>query len=105
MRKIFFAFVLSLVTPLFASVFPNAEKIVEDFWNRGNYIKIIKDTDNICYFYKVSVAGINIDEDDMEIASMGYNVWSGKNGDTTSYNIKKWKFSSDENGNIIIEKN
>ena len=83
-------------------MFKDSEGIVEDFWNRGTYIKIVRDSNNICYFYKQSVAGINLDEDDMEIASMGYNVWSGKNGDSTSYNIKRWKFSNDENGNIII---
>lgn len=107
MKKSFFSillFVVFAITPCFCEVFPNSAELVEDFFQRGKYIKIIKDEDNICYFYKDCVAGINIDENDMEIASMGYNVWSGKNGDSTSYNIKKWVFSSDAEGNIIIKR-
>ncbi|MCR5217305.1 hypothetical protein [Treponema sp.] len=97
LAMIFTTFVLA-----FASVVPNSEEIIEKFWKQGNYIKVIKDSNNICYYYKNSVTGINVDEDDYEIASMEYNVWTSKNGDFTSYNIKKWNINSDDDGNIII---
>lgn len=105
MKKFLISFALLVLASLgFSEVFPNADKITEDFWTNGNYIKIVKDKNNICYFYKPCIAGINIDEDDMEIATMGYNIWSGKNGDTTSYNVSRWKITSDSSGNIIIER-
>ena len=79
--------------------------MVEDFWVYGNYIKIIKNENNICYLYKNSISAINIDEDDMEISSEGFNIWTGdKNGNSTSFNIKKWDFKSDKSGNIIISR-
>lgn len=105
MKKILLVLALLAACSIgFSEVFKDGDKIVENFWNNGNYIKIIKNENNICYFYKPCIAGINIDEDDMEIATMGYNIWSGKNEDTVSYNIKRWKIISDENGNIIITK-
>ncbi|MBO7421181.1 MAG: hypothetical protein J6U06_08695 [Spirochaetaceae bacterium] len=105
MKKIILIALISLIAvSAFAAVFPNAEAVVEDFWNRGNYIKIIKDKNNIAYYAKSTISGINIDEDDMEIATIGYDIWSGKNGDSTSFNSKRWNFSTDANGNIIISK-
>lgn len=98
------AAVLFAATLAFGEVFPNADKMVEDFFTRGKYIKIVKDGNNIVYFPKAGVCGINIDEDDMEIATIGYNIWTGENGDAQSYNVKKWDFSGDTDGNIILIK-
>ncbi|MBO7639659.1 MAG: hypothetical protein J6Y16_08505 [Treponema sp.] len=87
----------------FADVFPNSEKIVEDFWKNGSYVKIIKDENNIRYVAKVSVAGISIDEDDIEIAMTGYSVWTGKEGaSNASFSVKKYDIESDSNGNLVI---
>lgn len=103
--KKFLVFALLAMSSLgFSEVFQNSDKIAENFWNNGNYIKIIKNKNNICYFYKPCIAGINLDENDMEIATMGYNIWSGRNGDTVSYNIARWNITADNNGNIIIER-
>ncbi|WP_303842511.1 hypothetical protein [Selenomonas ruminantium] len=96
------AVVSTTIIMAFANVVPHSEEIIENFWKQGSYIKVIKDSNNICYFYKDSVAGITVDGDSYAIASMGYNIWTGKNGDSTSYNIKRWDIKSDDDGNIII---
>lgn len=105
MKKGFLLAIMLLVTSsVFCATFDNSEKIVENFWNKGTYIKIIKDSNNICYYYKENVAGLIIDENDMEIYPMGFDPWTGKTGSVVSFNISRWVFSSDENGNIIITK-
>lgn len=89
----------------FCETFDGAEEMVDNFLRNGSYVKIVRNEKNIYYFPRSAVAGISVDEDDMGIATTGYNVWLGKTGDTQSfYNTKRWKFSSDENGNIIIER-
>ena len=104
MRKIILTvLVLFAGTLAFSDVFPNSEKIVEDFWKNGSYVKIIKDENNIRYVAKVSVAGISIDEDYIEIAMTGYSVWTGKEGaSNASFSIKKYNIESDGNGNLVI---
>ena len=105
MKKLFIGIVVLLVSSfVFADVFPNGEKIVVDFFERGAMIKIIENRNNIKFIAKSTVSGIEIDEDDIEIASIGYNIMNGKNGDSESYNIKRWNIDSDENGNIIIKR-
>lgn len=103
MKKIIIGIVFLFVSAfVFGEPFKNGEKIVIDFFEKGQYIKIIKDENNISFIAKSTVSGINIDEDDIEIATIGYNVMTGKNGDSESYNIKRWNIVTDENGNIII---
>ena len=97
-------FLLLTLSFAFADVFPNGEKIVVDFFERGTMIKVIEDSNNIKFIAKSTVSGIEIDEDDIEIATIGYNIMNGKNGDSESYSIKKWKIESDDKGNIIISR-
>lgn len=105
MKKLFVGIVCLLFSVnLFADVFPNGEKIVVNFFEKGTYIKVVKDSNNMQFIAKSTVSGIDIDEDDIEIATIGYNIMNGKNGDSECYNIKKWKIESDEKGNIIISK-
>lgn len=106
MRKIILlVLVLFASTFVFADVFPNSEKIVEDFWKKGSYIKIVRDEDNVTYMAKVSVAGIEIDEDDIDIAMTGYSIWTGKPGSGNAvFSVKKYNIESDSEGNIIISK-
>ena len=40
----------------------------------------------------------------MRISTIGYNIWTDKNGDSISYEIDDWKISNDENDNIVIER-
>lgn len=106
MKRIVFSvllFGIVAVSAAFANVFPNAEKIVEDFWTRGSYIKIVRDDDNISYVAKISVAGIEVDEDDIDIAMTGYSVWTGRSGaSNASFGTKKYNIESDSEGNIVI---
>ena len=106
MKKAFILVLLSFITSsIFCEVFANSEKIVEDFFNKGKYIKIIKNDNNIYYYSKDCIAGISVDEDDIKIASMGYDIWTGHNGDSVNYSTDKWSVSSDDNSNIIITRN
>ena len=102
MKKILLAVVVALAGAFAsAEVFKDSEKIVEDFLARGSYIKIVVNKNNISYCGKNAITGINIDEDDMELCIADRE---GKDffDFGTSYNVKKWNFESDENGNIII---
>ena len=105
MKKLIISFLFLLTSvSLFADVFPDGEKIVMDFFNYGTVIKIIENQNNIKFIAKSTVSGIKIDEDDIEIATIGYNIMNGKNGDSESYNVKRWNIKSDEKGNIVISR-
>ena len=67
-------FLLLTLSFAFADVFPNGEKIVVDFFERGTMIKVIEDSNNIKFIAKSTVSGIEIDEDDIEIATIGYDM-------------------------------
>ena len=102
MRKIILlVLVLFAGTMAFSDVFPNSEKITEDFLTRGSYVKVVKDKKNIVYISKLTVVAVHIDENDIEI-EMCQTDEKQLLGDVPSYNIKKWNITSDENGNIII---
>ncbi|MBR6079940.1 MAG: hypothetical protein IKP60_07275 [Treponema sp.] len=103
-RKIVAAlFVTMFISSLsFAEVFKDGDKITEDFFSRGSYIKLVKDSNNISYFSKSAVSGVNIDEDDIEIFTTGGAEY--EKAYSHSYNIKKWNITADSNGNIIITK-
>lgn len=104
MKKLFIVLAFSFIlAPCFCEVFPNSETLVEKFFDDGDYIKVIEDSNNIHYLRKDNIACIKIDEDDLEIIlPMGYNAWYGKNNDALRYTTKRWSFSSDDNGNILI---
>lgn len=105
MKKIFVLMLVSMIAVVsaFSQVFPNADKIAEDFWERGSYIKVIKDKKNIVYYGKANVYGFFIDEDDFNILGE-FNALTFKPvpGDVAEFGMRKWDISSDENGNIII---
>lgn len=105
MKRIFFVFILLLVSGFaFSDDFQNIEKIVDDFWNKGAVIKII-DGDDITYVNKSCITTIQIDDDELEVSTNGYNIMTGKNNDSEEYNfIRKWNLQSDENYNIILIK-
>ena len=103
MKKILLLCFLSAISfPSFSSVVAGAEKIIEDFWNKGTYIKIVDNSNNIRYLSKTSVSGIHVDENDYTILFMGFDEWYQSNGSCITCNIKRWSVSSDENCNIII---
>lgn len=105
MKKIILSSLVLLVGFVcFGETFPGGKEIVETFLNKGSYIKVVQDANNISYTNKDLISSLAIDENDIEIATNGYNFMTGKNNDSASYNIKKWNITSDENGNIVITK-
>lgn len=71
------AAVLFAATLAFGEVFPNGELMVEEFFSRGKYIKVIKDSNNIAYFSANNVRGLHIDENDIKIDTGSYHFWLG----------------------------
>ncbi len=105
MKKLLIIMFISFITiHAFSDVFPDSESLCDNFWKTGSCIKIIEDKNNISYISKTFITGISIDEDDMKIATSGYNVWTGKNDATEIFRTFRWNFSSDSDGNIVISK-
>lgn len=104
MKKILIVLSLCLVSFCSAETFAGGEEITERFFNNGEYIKVIRNKNNTYYYAKATVSGIRIDENDMRISTIGYNIWTDENGDSISYEIDDWKISNDENDNIVIER-
>lgn len=104
MKKVIL-FALALSTGmLFAQTFEGSEQLVDEFMNKGLFVKIYQDKNNTRYMSKTFINSIRIDEDDMEIHTSGYNAFTGKDNDSSSSNVKKYSFSLDENSNIIIRR-
>ena len=105
-RKIVAAlFVTMFISSLsFAEVFKDGDKITEAFlgWSYGIYIKIVKDSNNISYFPRSAVLGVNIDEYGIEIFTTGGAEY--EKAYSHSYSIKEWNITGDSDGNIIITK-
>lgn len=102
MKKIILSALLLASSLCFADVFKDGEKIVDTFFNKGSFIKVVENKNNIDYTNKSLISSIEIDENDIEIATNGYSFMSGKNNDSTSYNVSKWNIENDEYGNIVI---
>lgn len=84
MKKLVIVLFMLLVTSVaFAEVWKNSEKIIEDFWNKGTVVKVIKDENNITYLSKDFIQYITIDEDDFKLqcyptqkSAIGLGSWS-----------------------------
>ena len=99
MKKLAVLVAVALLTvgTCFADTFAGGEKLVENFFNNGNYIKIVIDNNNVNYIYKhSSVLSLYLDEDDFR-----YMLVNGAGG---IYEISKYDIVNDANGNIIISK-
>ena len=98
MKKItiLLALMFTLLFSVFAEPFSSAEKLVEDFWNKGQYIKII-DGNLVRYHNKSSIRMIVLSENKMTIHYPTVNnpVYGA------AYEINSIK--SDGMGNIIID--
>ncbi len=82
----------------FADTFAGGEKLVENFFNNGTYIKFIIDDNNITYVYKhTGVWQIRIDEDD-------FRVISTTTLKESVYELSRYNVVNDSNGNIIVSK-
>lgn len=103
-KGLFLASLLLFAVPAFCETFEGGESLVDEFMNKGLFVKIYQDKNNTRYMPKTFINSIRIDEDDMEIHTSGYNVFTGKDNDSSSFNVKKYVFSLDENSNIIIRK-
>lgn len=103
MKKLLLLVLFSLLSvSVFAQFIPNADKIIEDFYNRGKYIKVIKDASNLSYYNKDDVRGFVVDEDDFYVIG-SFEAFTGKiEASASNFNIKRWNLSSDDEGNIII---
>ena len=101
MKKItiLLALMFTLLFSVFAEPFSSAEKLVEDFWNKGQYIKIVGvgDGNAIRYHNKSSIRMIVLSGNEMTIFYPGANnpVYGA------AYEINSIK--SDGMGNIIID--
>lgn len=100
MKKItiLLALMFTLLFSVFAEPFSSAEKLVEDFWNKGQYIKII-DGNVVRYHNKSSIHIIVLSGNKMTICYPGANNPSY----AAAYEIDKWEIKSDGMGNIIIQ--
>lgn len=105
MKKLFLIVcVLFSTSFMFAEVFDGGQELVESFFKKGTYVKIIKDSNNISYIPNSCISSIEIDEDEIEIATTGYTIWTGKNNSSFDISIKKYNVFLDEDCNIIIVK-
>ena len=99
MKKITILLVLmfTLLFSVFAEPFNGVEKLVEDFWNKGQYIKIIEGN-RVVYRNKSSIILIVLSENKMTIFYPTVNnpVYG------FDYEIDKCEIKSDGMGNIII---
>ena len=103
-KLLFFTALLSLSVAVFAQVIPNSDKIIENFYSRGKYIKVVKDESNISYYNKEAVLGFIIDEDDFYVLSVFNPLTSSTKGEpeATNFNFKRWNINADAEGNIIL---
>ena len=100
-KLVLFALVSLLSVSAFAQIIPNTDKIIEDFYKRGKYIKVVKDESNIAYFNKETVQGFFVDENEFTIVG-GFNAHTSKIDEGSNFGAKKWSIEADEDGNIII---
>lgn len=98
MKKItiLLALMFTLLFSVFAEPFSSAEKLVEDFWNKGQYIKIVG-SKSVTYYNKSSIYRITLSENKMTI----YYLTVSKPRYDLAYEINSIK--SDGMGNIIID--
>ena len=103
MKKLLLLVLVSLLSfSAFAQFVPNADKIIEDFYSRGKYIKVIKDENNLSYFNKNDVRGFVVDEDDFYVIG-SFEAFTGKiDTSASNFSIKRWNINADDEGNIII---
>lgn len=101
MKKITILLVLmfTLLFSVFAEPFNGVEKLLEDFWNKGQYIKVIytKYEEEIHYLNKSSIYIITLKEGYMRIYCPDVN------NTVYVYKINNWEIKSDGMGNIIIQ--
>ena len=85
------------VLPVFSQIWEGKDKIIEDFLEKGSYIKRLEDDDEYSYFPKTAISGYLI-QDDAFVFS-----W-GPEGDGIRAGIDRWTVESDENCNIILKR-
>lgn len=105
MKKLFLLVtLLFLSVAVFAQVIPNSDKIIQDFYSHGKYIKVVKDENNLSYYNKDAVLGFIVDEDDFYVLSIFNPLTSSskEQADFTNFNIKRWSINADAESNIII---
>ena len=101
-RLLGFVLVMALAAvSAFAEVVPGYEAIIEDFYRRGNYVKIVKNENNVVYWEKSAVHGFLVDNDEFTVVG-SFSAHSGKIGDATNFHTRKWEMTADDDGNIII---
>ena len=114
-RITFVIFILLLSFNMYAKsskekiVYENGNKIITDFWNKGNVVKIINSTEinettRTYYISKTFITSIQFEADEIEISTSGYNAWTGKNNDSDEYSADYWILELDENFNLILRK-
>ena len=94
MKKLLIAVAL-LVASSF--VFANESIVLENFWNKGQVIKIIEN-DKITYVNKSSILNIETGKGDEWWIKISNSVYS------KSYHSKDYDLTSDNAGNIVITK-
>ena len=103
MKKITILLVLmfTLLFSVFAEPFYGVEKLLEDFWNKGQYIKVIytkyDNEEEIHYLNKSSIYIITLNEGYMRIYCPNVN------NTVYVYKINSWEIKADGMGNIIIQ--
>ena len=96
--------VLFTTTLAFAEPWKGGEEIVEKFFKKGTYVKLIAD-DDVNYYYKSTIVTVNIDDDELQFRTIiPVQTFGGRDNNEPEFSIKKFKIESDDDGNIIITK-
>lgn len=107
MKKVLFVVVALLITSSFVFANEKTERIVDNFWNKGQVVKWIYDDNTIGYRNKsiIEYIGIGkyrdgfIDNDGDEGIRIDFLNSSRGN----CYYEKEWDISSDSSGNIVLK--
>lgn len=93
MKKLLFVVVALLITSSFVFANEKTERIVENFWNKGQFVKTIADY-GTAYINKSTISNIFIDDGGI---SIGYSTQS------RNYAANDWDIFSDSFGNIVLK--
>ena len=103
MKKLFVIFTVLLLSSFaFAKPFDGGEEVVEKFLSKGSYVKVVSKNE-INYYYKQTIASINIDGDKLIFRTVGtVENYSGRDTTEPEFDSKTFNIVTDEEGNIII---
>ncbi|MDE5799130.1 MAG: hypothetical protein K2H73_08990 [Treponemataceae bacterium] len=101
MKKLLFVVVALLITLSFVFANERTERIIDNFWNKGQVVKWIDDDNTINYGSKSIIKYIAIGKEDNGDEGIGIEFLDSR---MNVYYEKEWNISSDSSGNIVLKR-